>query len=106
MATPWFGINRQCYDAIWGELERTWSEPDLAAACSSLTIPVLIIDGEDDIRPRWAVNSLEQALPTAVRAVLPNAGHLPWLDAPAEFASVLLNFLGRLKAPQAGQELA
>jgi proline iminopeptidase len=93
MATPWFGINRQAYDAIWGELERTWREPDLVAACRRLTIPVLLIDGADDIRPRRAVDSLEQALPSAMRVMLPGAGHLPWLEAPDPFASALLDFL-------------
>ena len=24
MATPWFGINHDCYREIWSELERTW----------------------------------------------------------------------------------
>jgi proline iminopeptidase len=93
MATPWFGINRQAHDAIWGELERTWREHDLVAACQRLTIPVLIIDGADDIRPRRAVDSLERALPGAVRVMLPGAGHLPWLEAPGAFAAALLDFL-------------
>jgi len=93
MATPWLGINRPAYDAIWAELERTWHEPGLVAACRGLTVPVLIIDGADDVRPRWAVDSLEQALPAAVRTVLPGAGHLPWLEAPVPYASAVLNFL-------------
>jgi proline iminopeptidase len=95
MATPWFGINRPSYDAIWAELEQAWHEPELIAACHRLTVPVLIIDGEDDIRPRWAVDSLEQALPAASRVVLPGAGHLPWLEEPEPFASALLSFLGQ-----------
>jgi proline iminopeptidase len=94
MATPWFGINRPSYDAIWAELEQAWHEPELVPACRRLAVPVLIIDGEDDIRPRWAVDSLEQALPAASRVVLPGAGHLPWLEEPGPFASAVLSFLG------------
>jgi proline iminopeptidase len=99
MATPWFMINRECYHAIWGELKQTWHESELAAACQALTTPVLIIDGADDIRPRWAVDSLEQALPAAVRVVLPGTGHLPWVEAPGEFASVLLQYLHEADRP-------
>jgi len=94
MATPWFGINRECYDDIWGELKRTWREPGLVAECRALDVPVLIVDGADDLRPRWAVNSLEQALPNVTRAILPGAGHLPWMEAPAEFTGLVLDFLG------------
>jgi proline iminopeptidase len=60
-----------------------------------LTVPVLIVDGAADIRPRWAVDSLEQALPWAVRVLLPHGGHVPWLEAPGEFSSVLLEYLRR-----------
>jgi proline iminopeptidase len=106
MATPWFGINYECNATIGAELKRVWHEPELAAACRGLAIPVMIIDGVHDARPRWAVDSLEQALPAATRAVLPDAGHLPWLDAPAEFTSVLANFLYGLEDDRLGQEQA
>jgi proline iminopeptidase len=93
MATPWFGINRECHDDIWGELKRTWREPGLLAECRALAVPVLILDGADDLRPRWAVDSLEQALPNVTRAILPGVGHVPWLEAPAEFTGLVLDFL-------------
>ena len=93
MATPWFAINRESYEAIWAELEQTWREPELVAACRTLAVPVLIVDGAQDLRPRWAVDSLAQALPSVTRVVLPEAGHMPWLDAPDEFLAALLDFL-------------
>lgn len=96
MATPWFGISWESYEAIRGELQRTWHEPELVAACRTLAVPVLIIDGARDPRPRWAVDSLAQALPAATRVVLPAAGHVPWLDAPDETRTALLDFLGGL----------
>ena len=99
MATPWFTVNGECYDAIWGELKQTWRESDLTAACQALTTPVLIIDGADDLRPRWAVDSLEEALPAAARVVLPGAGHLPWVEGPGEFANVLLEYLHEADRP-------
>ena len=93
MATPWFGVNWECYSDIWGELQRTWREADLVAECQALSVPVLIIDGAADLRPRWAVDSLEQALPRVTRVILPGAGHLPWLEWPAEFTSRLVAWL-------------
>ena len=94
MATPWFAINRECYDGIWGEVKKTWREPELTAECRALTVPVLIIDGAADLRPRWAVDSLERALPNVTRRTLPGVGHVPWLEAPAEFTELVLDFLG------------
>jgi proline iminopeptidase len=93
MATPWFGINRECYDDIWGELKRTWHEPALVAECQALRVPVLIVDGAEDLRPRWAVDSLERALPCVTRAVLPGVGHVPWLEAPGPVSSLVLEFV-------------
>jgi pimeloyl-ACP methyl ester carboxylesterase len=92
-ATPWFGINHDCYREIWSELERTWPEDELIAQCRGLEVPVLIIDGEQDLRPRWAVDSLERALPRVTRVILPDAGHIPWLEEPEEFTRPLLAFL-------------
>ena len=93
MATPWFGINQDCYTQIWAELERTWHEDELMTECRALEVPVLIIDGDRDLRPRWAVDSLERALPRVTRVILPGAGHIPWLEAPEEFVRSLAEFL-------------
>jgi len=93
MAIPWFGINHDCFREIWSELERTWPEDELVAQCRGLEIPVLIIDGQRDLRPRWAVDSLERALPRVTRVILPGAGHIPWLEAPKEFVRSLAEFL-------------
>jgi proline iminopeptidase len=93
MATPWFGINHDCYREIWSELQRTWPEDELVTQCRGLEIPVLIIDGQRDLRPRWAVDSLERALPRVTRVILPGVGHIPWLEAPEEFVRSLAEFL-------------
>ena len=93
MATPWLGINWDCYQHIWGELQETWREDELVGECRGLQIPVLILDGERDLRPRWAVDSLERALPDVRRVVLPDAGHVPWLEKPEEFTRCMAEFL-------------
>ena len=93
MATPWFGINHEYYDSVWGELKQTWHEDALVTECRALDVPVLIVDGADDLRPRWAADSLEQALPRVTRVVLPGVGHVPWLEVPGEFGSAVTDWL-------------
>jgi proline iminopeptidase len=75
------------------EAEDRELEPELFSACQALNVPVLIIDGAADLRPRWAVDSLEQALPRVTRVILPGVGHLPWLELPAEFTALLQDFV-------------
>jgi proline iminopeptidase len=93
MATPWFGINFACNAAIGAETKRTWGTPELRAACEGLDVPTLIVDGAEDIRPRWAVDSLERALPRVWRTSLEGAGHLPWTEAPEGFRAAVAAFL-------------
>lgn len=95
LADPWFEINHECNAALNAETGRTWGTPELRTACASLDVPVLIIDGAQDIRPRSAVDSLEEALPRVRRVVLPKAGHLPWVEVPEGFLDALGAVLGR-----------
>ncbi|MFF4350753.1 alpha/beta fold hydrolase [Streptomyces sp. NPDC001530] len=85
MADPWFGINTECGKALNAERKRAWATPELYAACQALDLRVLIVDGARDIRPRSAVDSLERALPRVRRVILPEAGHLPWVEDPQGF---------------------
>ncbi|MEU5090681.1 alpha/beta hydrolase [Streptomyces sp. NPDC021356] len=85
MADPWFGVNEACTNALNAERARRWGTPELHTACRGLDRPVVIVDGEHDIRPRSAVDSLERALPRVRRVVLPGAGHMPWTEQPAGF---------------------
>ncbi|MFC4502050.1 MULTISPECIES: alpha/beta fold hydrolase [Streptomyces] len=93
MADPWFGINDECRARLDEELSATWRDPAIEAACRRLDVPVLIIDGAHDIRPRSAVDSLEKALPRVRRVVLPEAGHLPWVEDPDGFRAAVSGFL-------------
>jgi len=85
MADPWFAINTPCNKALNAEAGQTAGSPALYAACQALDLPVLIVDGERDIRPRSAVDSLERALPRVRRVTLAGAGHLPWVEDPHGF---------------------
>ncbi|MGW2523352.1 alpha/beta fold hydrolase [Streptomyces sp. NPDC001617] len=94
MADPWFGINHECSGALEEERRRTCGTPELYDACQALDVPVLILDGAQDIRPRSAVDSLERALPRVRRVTLPDAGHMVWTDDPKGFWEAVASALG------------
>ena len=98
MATPWLGINYECSQAVNADAKQELSTIDFATRCQDLNIPVLIIDGAEDIRPRWAVDSLYQALPAAERVTFAGAGHLPWVEHPQGFRRVVGTFLAQPRA--------
>ncbi|MEU7059842.1 alpha/beta hydrolase [Streptomyces sp. NPDC046197] len=93
MAEPWFPINTECARALDEDRTRTLGTPALTEACRALGPPVLIIDGDRDIRPRTAVDSLERALPRVRRVVLPGAGHMPWAEDPTGFRAAVASAL-------------
>ncbi|MEV4571822.1 alpha/beta hydrolase [Nonomuraea jabiensis] len=96
MATPWLGVNFECNAVLNAEGKRDWGTPALREACAALAVPVLIVDGAEDIRPRRAVDSLERALPDASRVSLPGAGHLPWVEDPEGFRAAVSAFVARV----------
>ncbi|BCB89653.1 alpha/beta fold hydrolase [Phytohabitans suffuscus] len=89
----WLGVNYDCNAAINAELERELVTTDLAGQCRDLGVPTLIVGGTKDIRLRWAVDSLRQALPNAQRVGLADAGHLPWTEQHEHFGRVVTTFL-------------
>lgn len=88
LATPWFGVNFAANARLGADMTALLAS-DLRPRCECLPVPTLIIDGADDIRPRWAVDSLADALPVVRRVIIPGAAHFPWLDAPDAFAAGL-----------------
>jgi len=93
MATPWFSVSYECNAAIGAENRRVWGTPELKARCATMEVPTLIVDGDMDIRPRWAVDSLEAALPHVTRVILKGAGHLPWCEDADGFRTAVSEFL-------------
>ncbi|ROP41305.1 alpha/beta fold hydrolase [Saccharothrix texasensis] len=93
-ATPWFGVNEEANAALNAE-SHAWDEAELIARCRGLDVPTLIVDGAADLRPRWSVDSLADALPDVARVVLPGAGHVPWVESPGSFGWAVLAHLDR-----------
>lgn len=90
-----FAINYQANRQLNAEV-KGWIETDLIERCRQLATPALLLHGEEDPRPAWAIESLAGALPNACVEVLPRVGHVPWLEAPAATAGWVRSFLSAL----------
>lgn len=102
MATPWLGVNFECNRVLNAETKRSLEGNMLMSVCRTLDVPTLIVDGSEDIRPRWAVDSLQDALPQVSRVTLQGAGHLPWIEDPHGFRSAVAGFLATEVSPHGG----
>ena len=89
-----FPINYECNAVLNAETDAS-DEADLLVRCRTLDLPVLIVDGAEDPRPAWALDSMEAALPRVERRVLPGVGHMLWVEDPEGLAAVLREFVGR-----------
>ena len=98
MAAAGIPVNYQLNKIINHELQAE-SPAALAPACRALPVPVLLLQGGQDPRPAAACDTLAHALPAAARIVLPEAGHLPWTEAPEQTGTILRNFLTRPEDP-------
>jgi proline iminopeptidase len=74
------------------------NEERLVEQCERLECPVLILHGDSDPRPSWAVDSLVAALLDVRLEILPSCGHLPWVEQPGKIRHVLRDFLKGLLA--------
>ena len=65
----------------------------------ALFVPTLVLHGERDALPSAVALELSELLPNARHALLPDAGHMPFWEAPERFFSVVDAFLA---APSTG----
>ena len=80
-----------------GELEAMKARPDSTPGLASISVPTLIIVGEDDgVTPPDASRKLHEHIGGSRLVVLPEAGHLSNLEVPEAFNSALAEFLGEL----------
>jgi pimeloyl-ACP methyl ester carboxylesterase len=81
--------------AVRAMRDRPDSTPDLPG----LPMPVLIVHGSDDQTiPVREADAMHAAIPGSMLALIPNAGHLPMLDAPDQVTIALRTFLGGCRA--------
>jgi 3-oxoadipate enol-lactonase len=76
-------------------LEAMRQRPDSTPALAGIGVPTLVVVGEEDtLTPPGESRHIADGIPGARLVVLPRAGHLANLEAPAGFNEVLLDFLG------------
>lgn len=68
---------------------------DLHADLASVTIPALVLYGADELGATLGGTALAEALPNATYALIPNAGHFPFIENPTAFFAAIRNFLER-----------
>ena len=71
--------------------------PDRTALLNTITVPTLIITGEEDeLLPLPTSEAMHQAIPQSELVVIPNVAHLSNVEDPVRFNATLRNFLSSL----------
>lgn len=68
---------------------------DFHAALTSVTVPALVLYGTDEPGATFGGTAIADALPNATYALIPNAGHFPFIENPAAFFVTVREFLDR-----------
>ncbi len=85
-------------DAIAAAAEAMMNRPDSTSLLASIEIPALIVCGEEDVlTPPADARALHQQIRASRLELLPGAGHLSNLEAPARFSGALRDFLITLR---------
>jgi 3-oxoadipate enol-lactonase len=67
---------------------------DLRAEAAQISVPTLVIGGEDDpVAPPERIRALAEAIPGARHAIVPNARHLANVEQPRAFTEALTQLL-------------
>ncbi|MCY3834263.1 MAG: alpha/beta hydrolase [Chloroflexi bacterium] len=80
-----------------GRHKRKAATKSAADSLEQLTMPALIIVGENDLPfLRLAADYMVQKMPQTAKVLIPNAGHLPNMEHPAVFQDAVRQFLARV----------
>jgi pimeloyl-ACP methyl ester carboxylesterase len=70
------------------------SAENLRGVLSKITIPTLLVYGDNDVRsPLSVAQDLRAAIPGSTLVILPGSGHLCTIEAPEAFNSAVRSFL-------------
>ncbi|MBS0643494.1 MAG: alpha/beta hydrolase [Acetobacteraceae bacterium] len=71
---------------------------DLVEQMQALTVPVLVLTGDEDWPCLQPALLMKQTIPTAALSVVPNCGHTINLEAPDEFNRIVGEFMAQVDA--------
>jgi len=68
-------------------MQAGFQSQNLLAELPRISVPTLVISGEDDFTcdPITQAQRIHEALPSSTLAIIPESGHLPWIEQPAAF---------------------
>jgi proline iminopeptidase len=87
--TP-FRVTGRTQQEVWSSL----GDYDLRPALAGLTIPAIVLQGEDDLIPQESTRTVARLL-NAELQLLPRCGHVPYIEAHEEFVRLVDEFLAR-----------
>ena len=91
------GLQVEDWDRALWELTAASRRPDLESRLDEITLPVLVVTGDDDrIVPTEQSVRLAGELPDAELVVFPSCGHLPQEECPAPFLEAVTAFVSTL----------
>jgi proline iminopeptidase len=85
--TP-FRVTGRTQQEVWSSLD----DYDLRPALRGLSVPALVVQGEDDPIPAEASRTIAQLLEAEFHS-LPRCGHVPYVEAFEEFVAIVGGFL-------------
>jgi 3-oxoadipate enol-lactonase len=90
-------MNEQNEESIVAALRGLAERDDYTDVLPTIRVPVTVVVGEDDVLvPVSEAESLASAIPTASLEIISGSGHLPNIEAPGAFNSVLKSLLDRV----------
>jgi pimeloyl-ACP methyl ester carboxylesterase len=92
-------MNGTSLEGVLGDLAALKERPDSTPDLSRLTLPTLVVHGEQDqIIPYQEAHAMHDAIPGSLWELVPAAGPLPCLENPAAFNQALRSFVQALGA--------
>ena len=86
----------ECWQA---QFEASARYKEVGVDVERIDVPALVVHGDvDGVIPVSAGRLLAARMPKAELIVLPEGGHAPQLEAPAEFAAIVCDFLDRVES--------
>jgi pimeloyl-ACP methyl ester carboxylesterase len=82
------------WDKAFYELTFAPAYPELRPLLPNLTVPVLVVAGQEDRLIRsWYFEAVATEIPEAALNLIPQCGHMPQEECPTEFMEVVLKYL-------------
>lgn len=87
-------LRRASVGAVHDALDALRTRPDSSATLGSITVPTLVVCGDEDVlTPVKESEAMQAAIPDAQLAVIPGAGHVSNVEHPAAFNALLSGFI-------------